>query len=101
MTSRQVTFGAPLFTSCCAAALTLAGCGEDGRTAEAEIPVSEAEVATELPENVLSDQQLQETADVAAEMAASPSAEAVREPVMAESGAVNVAGDRQTPEGPR
>ena len=100
MTSRQFTFGAPLFTSCCAAALMLAGCGEDGRTAEAETPVSEAEVATELPENVLSDQQLQETADVAAEMAASPSADTVPEPDAAESGAANVVRDRQTPEGP-
>ncbi len=99
MTSRQI-FGAPLHTACCAAALTLAGCGEDGRTAEAETPVSEAEVATELPENIFSDQQLQQTADVAAEMAASPSADAVREPVVAENGAANVSRDRQTPEGP-
>ena len=42
----------------------LAACGD--REAESETPVAEAEVATELPEEVVSDQQLQNTADAAA-----------------------------------
>jgi hypothetical protein len=42
----------------------LAACGE--REAESETPVAEAEVKTEMPEEVVSDQQLQNTADAAA-----------------------------------
>ena len=42
----------------------LAACGD--REAESETPVAEAEVKTELPEEVVSDQQLQNTADAAA-----------------------------------
>ena len=42
----------------------LAACGD--REAESETPIGEAEVSTELPEQVVSDQQLQGTADAAA-----------------------------------
>ena len=42
----------------------LAACGD--REAESETPVAEAEVKTEMPEEVVSDQQLQNTADAAA-----------------------------------
>ena len=50
----------------------LAACGD--REAESETPVAEAEVKTELPEQVVSDQQLQNTADAAAANASTPPA---------------------------
>ena len=50
----------------------LAACGD--REAESETPVVEAEVTTELPEQVVSDQQLQNTADAAAATASTPPA---------------------------
>ncbi|HEX8570362.1 MAG TPA: hypothetical protein VF699_10635 [Caulobacteraceae bacterium] len=50
----------------------LAACGD--REAESETPVAEAEVKTELPEEVVSDQQLQNTADAAAATASTPPA---------------------------
>lgn len=58
-----------------AAAAALAACG--GREAESETPVAEAEVETELPESVVSDEQLEATADVAADMASQPPPPAV------------------------
>jgi cytoskeletal protein RodZ len=48
----------------------VAACGE--RSAESETPVAEAEVKTDLPEQVVSDQQLQGTADAAATGASTP-----------------------------
>lgn len=54
-----------------AGALTLTACEED-RSAEAETAVSEAEVSTELPEEVVSDAQLEATANAAADVAAAP-----------------------------
>ena len=50
----------------------LAACGD--REAESETPIAEAEVSTELPEQVVSDQQLQGTADAAAANASTPPA---------------------------
>ena len=50
----------------------LAACGD--REAESETPVAEAEVQTDLPEEVVSDQQLQNTADAAAANASMPPA---------------------------
>ena len=59
-------------TAASAGALMLvAGCDNE-RTAEADTPVSEAEVSTELPETVVSDEQLQASADAAAQVAATP-----------------------------
>ncbi len=58
----------------------LSACGGD-RDAEAETPVSEAEVSTELPESVVSDNQLQATANAAAQVAATPPPEVVVVPV--------------------
>ena len=55
-----------------AATAALAACGADERQAEAETPVSEAEVSTELPESVVSDEALNATAEAAADVAASP-----------------------------
>ena len=59
-TSRMIGMSALL-----AASAALAAC-DDGREAEAETPVAEAEVSTELPETVVSDAELQEAADAAA-----------------------------------
>jgi hypothetical protein len=53
-----------------AAPLFLAGCGDGKRSAEAETPISEAEVATDLPEDAISDQDLQAMANAAADQAA-------------------------------
>ena len=64
-----------------AGAVTVSACGEGDRTAEAETPVSEAEVSTELPEGVVSDQELQATANAAAEIVATPPAQVVPVPV--------------------
>lgn len=60
----------------------ITGCSDE-RTAEADTPVSEAEVSTDLPESVVSDQQLQATANAAADIAATPPAEVVPVPVPA------------------
>lgn len=57
-------------------ALGVAACDGE-RTAEAETPISEAEVSTELPETVVSDQRLQAAAGASAAMAASPPAQVV------------------------
>lgn len=69
------------------ALLTLAACGEGDRTAEADTPVSEAEVSTELPETVVTDEQLEATANAAAEMAASPPPQVVPVPIPGGEGA--------------
>jgi hypothetical protein len=63
------------------ALLALSACGEGDREAEAETPVSEAEVSTQLPESVVSDEQLEATANAAADIAASPPAQIVPVPV--------------------
>ena len=68
-------------------AFALSACGDEDRTAEAETPVSEAEVSTELPEGVVSDQQLEATANAAADLAATPPAEIVPVPVGGGTGA--------------
>ena len=60
----------------------LAACGD--REAESETPVAEAEVSTDLPEQVVSDQQLQGTADAAAATASSPPPTVVAVPVPAQ-----------------
>lgn len=57
-----------------AASAALAAC-DDSREAEAETPVAEAEVETELPETVLSDAELQDTAEAAAESASEGASE--------------------------
>lgn len=57
-----------------AALMALAACDSD-RTAEAETPVSEAEVSTEMPESAVSDEQLEATANAAADIAATPPSE--------------------------
>ena len=62
----------PSLAAILAAAAALAACGNDERQAEAETPVSEAEVSTELPESVVSDEALNATAEAAADVAASP-----------------------------
>ena len=46
-------------------ALSLAACGGD-RSAEAQTPTAEAEVETDLPEEVVSDEELQDLANQAA-----------------------------------
>ena len=77
-------------------AAALAAC-DDSREAEADTPVSEAEVSTELPESVVSDDQLQATANAAADVAASPPAAVVPVPVPADGGATgNQAGAMET-----
>lgn len=70
-------------TAACAASFALAAC-DNTREAESETPVSEAEVSTELPETVVSDEQLEATANAAADMAATPPAVVV--PVPADGG---------------
>ncbi len=64
-------------------ALVLGGLSacEGERTAEADTPVSEAEVSTELPETVVSDAALNATANAAAQVAATPPAQIVPVPV--------------------
>lgn len=57
-----------------AASAALAACG-DSREAEAETPVAEAEVQTELPETVISDAELQDAAEGAAEGASQGASE--------------------------
>lgn len=69
-----------------AASAALSACDQD-REAEAETPVSEAEVGTDLPEAAVSDEQLQATADAAAEVASEPLPDVVAVPVPGETGA--------------
>lgn len=47
-------------------ALTLAACENGDRSAEAQTPTAEAEVETELPEEIISDEELQDLANRAA-----------------------------------
>lgn len=68
------------------ALIALSGCDGE-RKAEADTPVSEAEVRTELPESVVSDDQLQTSAEVAADIAASPPPEVEIVPVPVGNGA--------------
>lgn len=70
----------PLAAIGSASLIAVTGCDGE-RRAEADTPVSEAEVTTELPESAVSDQQLETAANVAAEMAASPPPEVVAVPV--------------------
>ena len=65
---------APALVAVSAALVAMSACGGE-RSAEADTPVSEAEVSTELPESVVSDEQLQATANAAAELAATPPAQ--------------------------
>jgi hypothetical protein len=62
------------------AMMALAAC-QGERTAEAETPVAEAEVSTELPETVVSDPALQATANAAAQIASTPPPVVVPVPV--------------------
>ena len=59
-----------------ASGLALSACDRE-RSAEAETSVSEAEVSTELPESVVSDQRLEAAANASAAVAASPPARVV------------------------
>lgn len=61
------------------AAASLVACGGD-REASAETGVAEAEVSTELPETVISDERLQATAEGAAAVASTPPAQVVMVP---------------------
>lgn len=70
----------PLLVIGSASLIALTGC-EGDRTAEADTPVSEAEVSTDLPETAVSDTQLEATANAAAEVAATPIPDAVAVPV--------------------
>ena len=70
----------PLAAVGSASLIVLAACDSE-RSAEADTPVSEAEVTTELPESAVSDEQLQATANVAADMAATPPPDIVAVPV--------------------
>jgi hypothetical protein len=54
------------------ALLALTACGGGDREAEAETSVSEAEVTSQLPEEVVSEEQLDAVATAAADAAASP-----------------------------
>lgn len=62
-------FAAPL-----ALGALLAACGDQEREASAEMAGAEAEVSTELPEEQVSDQQLQNAAEGAAAAVATPQA---------------------------
>lgn len=55
-----------------AAALALAACGDDERTATAETSVAEAEVTTEMPEAAVPTAQLEASANRAAANASQP-----------------------------
>ena len=72
---------APALVAISAAVAALSACGDGERSAEADTAVSEAEVSTELPESVVSDEQLEATANAAAEIAATPPAQVVPVPV--------------------
>ena len=78
-------------------AVALTACSGD-REAEAETPVAEAEVSTELPESVVSDNRLEAAANAAAEVASSPRPEVVFVPVPAGGGAQ---GNQQSAQGQR
>ena len=77
-------------------AAALAACGGD-REAEGETPVAEAEVSTELPESVVSDNQLEATANAAAQAASTPPAQVVIVPVPAGQGGGQQTGNVQAP----
>lgn len=64
----------------CIGAASVAGCSGD-REAEAETPVAEAQVSTELPESVVSDNRLEATANAAAQVASTPPSQVVVVPV--------------------
>lgn len=83
MTNFATAFRNSLGAAAVGGLLALTACGEGERTAEAETPVSEAEVSTELPETVVSDNQLEATANAAAELAARPPAQVIPVPVPA------------------
>ena len=78
MISRQRMVWRSIFIALGAA--SLAACGGD-REAEAETPVAEAEVSTELPETVVSDNRLEATANAAAQVASTPPSRVVVVPV--------------------
>ena len=78
MASHQLTFARSILIGLGAA--SLAACGGD-REAEAETPVAEAEISTELPESVVSDNQLQATANAASQVASTPPSQVVVVPV--------------------
>lgn len=71
----------------------IGGCGNE-RTAEADTPVSEAEVSTDLPESAVSDERLQASADAAAQVAATPPSEVIAVPVPAGNGAATTGNAR-------
>lgn len=77
------------------ALVTVTACDSE-RTAEADTPVSEAEVSTDLPESAVSDQQLQATANVAADIAATPPPEVVPVPVPVGNQSANAGGGNRT-----
>lgn len=65
-----------------AALFSLSACDSDPRReAEAETPVAKAEVSTELPESVVTDEQLQTTANAAAQIASTPPPQIIEIPV--------------------
>ena len=78
MASRKLTLSRTILIGLGAA--SLAACGGD-REAEAETPVAEAEISTELPESVVSDNQLEATANAAAQVASTPPSQVVVVPV--------------------
>ncbi len=78
-----------------AALVALSACGDSERSAEAETPISEAEISTELPESVLSDNQLEATANAAAELAATPPGQVVGVPVAPDGSAGGVTATNQ------
>lgn len=92
--SIRENFARALFVGLGAAAL--AACGGD-REAEGETPVAEAEVSTELPESVISENQLEATANAAAQAASTPPAQVVVVPVPAGQGGAQQAGNAQMP----
>lgn len=83
----ETAFRTSLAAAGASALLALSACGGGDREAEAETPVSEAEVSTELPETVISDEQLEATANAAADLAASPPAQVLPVPVPGGQGA--------------
>jgi hypothetical protein len=70
MTLTRLTTAAAVLASVTA----LAACGGGEREAESKTPVAEAEVTTSQPEEAISDQALQNTADQAAVAASTPEA---------------------------
>ena len=83
MTNLSRAIRLPLAVIGSASLLALGGCDSE-RQAEADTPVSEAEVRTDLPESAVSDEQLQTSANIAADMAATPPPEVIPVPVPAD-----------------